>query len=187
MKRTFCIAAICALTIGAAQADEVTDTLQSAIDAYNDGDIEFAMEEIVFAQQLLKELRAGALEAFLPEAPDGWTREADESDRMAAMAMMGGGTGAAAEYSNGSDRFTITIMMDNPMVMAMGNVFGNAAVMASQGKMVRVGREKFIDQDGQLTGMIDGRVLVQAEGASIEVMLPIVETMDFRELGRFGL
>ena len=78
----------------AATADDVTDTIQSALDAYNEGDIAYATEELNFALQLLKEMRAGDLMSFLPEALDGWTREID-GDAAMALGMMGG-TGASA-------------------------------------------------------------------------------------------
>jgi len=170
-----------------AAADDVTDTLQSAIEAYQGGDIKYALEEIVYAQQLLNQMKASALEGFLPDAPEGWTREIDH-EQMAGMGMMGGGTGAAAAYSNGSDQFKLTIMADNPMVASMAGIFSNGALLAAQGKLVRVGREKFIQQDnGQLMGVIDNRILVQAEGADSAAMLPVLEKIDFKELGRFGL
>lgn len=178
-------AATFALFTAPATADEVTDTLNSAIAAYEDGDIQYALEEIAFATQLLRAMKTDDLVTFLPEAPEGWTREVN-TDMNAGLAAMGGGIGAEAEYSGDGQRFSITIMADNPMVSAMSGMFGNAAVMAAAGKMVRVGREKFIDQNGDLTGLIDNRVLVQAQGGDIDVMAELLETMDFRNLGRFG-
>lgn len=167
-------------------ADEVTDTIQSALDAYSEGDIAYAAEELTFALQLLKEMRAGDLMSFLPEPQDGWTREIDP-DAAAAMSMMGG-TGAAAEYSSGSDDFTITLLMDSPMIAGMAAMFSNPAlVTAGQGKMVRVGREKFISMDGTISGLIGNRVLVQAEGDDTDAILSHLSTMDLRGLAQFGL
>ncbi|SLN30225.1 hypothetical protein PSA7680_01439 [Pseudoruegeria aquimaris] len=162
-----------------ATADDVSDTLKSALEAYEAGDIQYAMEEIAFAQQLLKEMKADSLTAFLPEAPDGWTREID-TEMAATLGMLGGGVGTKASYSDGSDSFTLTLMADNPMVAAMGS----AGLMG--GKMIRVGREKFADQDGQLIALIGNRVLVQAEGQNKEAMRALLETMDFRALASFG-
>ncbi len=186
MKKILIATLAAALAAFPAAADEVTDTLKSAIQAYEDGDIQYALEELAYAQQLLNEMKSSALEGFLPEPPDGWTMEKADEGSMAGMTMMGG-LAAMAEYSNGTDSFTITIMLNNPMISAMAPIFGSAALMASQGKMVRVGRQKFIDQDGQLIGMVDGRIMVQAEGAAPEVMVPILKLINYRELGRFGL
>lgn len=184
-RRLFAAAAfaICALP---AAADEVTETIQSALDAYNDGDLSYAAEELNFALQLLKEMRAGDLQAFLPEPMDGWTREID-ADAAAGLAIMGG-TGAAAEYSSGSDDFTITLMMDSPMIAGMAAMFTNPAIAASGGgKMIRVGREKFMSMDGTITGLIGNRVLIQAEGDDTDAIVAHLETMDLRALSQFGL
>jgi hypothetical protein len=62
-------------------------------------------------------------------------------------------------------------------------MFANAAMMGV--KQVRVGRERFADQDGQLTALIANRVLVQASGAPADVMVPVLESIDFARLGSF--
>jgi hypothetical protein len=185
MRIALTVAAIALATLPA-HADEVTDALQNAITAYEDGDIAYAMEELTYAQSLLQAQQAQGLAGFLPEAPEGWTREIN-SEAGAALGMMGGGTAAEASYSGGGESFTITFTADNPMVAAMAGMFGNAAMLTASGaKMIRVGREKFVDQDGELTAVIDNRILIQASGADPETMVPVLETIDFRELSRFG-
>jgi len=167
----------------AASADDVTDTLESALKAYEEGDIKYALEELEYAKQLISAMKTDALSAFLPEAPDGWTREVN-SDANAGLAFLGGGVGAEAEYRSDNDRFTISITADNPMVGAMAGMFSNAGVMGV--KMERVGRQKFMNQDGELTGLIDNRILVQASGAAVEMMLPLLELIDYKALEDFG-
>jgi len=171
------------LAAATASADEISDTLQSALDAYNDGDLQYALEELEFAKQQMLALKTDALGAFLPAAPEGWTREVN-TEMNAALGMMGGGVGAEADYSGPGDSFKITILADNPMVAAMGAMIGNAAAMGA--KIERVGREKFMVQDGTAQGLIDNRVLVKAEGGDMAQMLDLLGTIDFRELGRFG-
>ena len=165
-------------------ADEVSDTLSSALQAYEDGDIEYAIEELDYARQLLQEMSAQELTAFLPEPPDGWTREISEDGMTAGLAFLGGGVGAEAEYSDGSESFTLTIMADNPMVAGFSGMIANAGLMGM--KMHRVGREKFFENDEQLINLVDNRILIQAEGATPEVMIPILEQIDFKALEDFG-
>jgi len=181
------IAAIGLLALApGARADEVTDALQNAIEAYQEGDIGYALEEMAYAEGLMLAIKAEGLAAFLPEPPAGWTREID-ANAGAAMGMLGGGSAAGATYSGDGESFSITFTADSPMVTAMAGMFGNAAMLsATGGSLVRVGREKFADQNGELTGLIDNRVLIQASGAPVAVMVPILETIDFRELARFG-
>lgn len=184
---TIAAAGLALLAIPApADADDITDALTAAIAAYEQGEVQDALDEIAYATQLLNEMKTQGLEQFLPEPLDGWTREID-ADMPAGLGMMGGGVGAAAEYSRGSDSFTISLMADNPMVAAMAGMLGNTALMtAGGGKMVRVGREKFVDQDGEITGLIGNRVLVQASGDDPDAMLAHLEEMDFRALAGFG-
>jgi len=64
------IAAALALILALpAAADEISDTMQSALDAYNEGDAAYALEELDYARQLLLQLKTDALTQFLPEAP----------------------------------------------------------------------------------------------------------------------
>ncbi|TYB82195.1 hypothetical protein FVF75_05560 [Maritimibacter fusiformis] len=166
-----------------ALADEVTDTLTSAMDAYEEGDIDYAIEELDYAKQLLQAMKTAELTAFLPEAPAGWTREVSE-EMNTGLAMLGGGMGAEAEYSDGADSFTITIMANNPMVTAMGAMVSNAAMLGM--KLERVGRQKFVNDDGELTGLVDNRILIQASGADVDLMVGVLENIDYEALEDFA-
>lgn len=182
MNRAVILAVALAIT-SPAHADEVTDTLQSAIDAYTDGDIQYALEELDFARQKLLELKTDSLGAFLPEAPEGWTRELN-SEVNATLGMMGGGVGAEAEYNGPSGaRVKITLMADNPMVASMAAMISNAGAMGM--KTERIGRQRFAVQDRQVMALIGNRVLVQADG-EFETVKPLLEAMDFEAMAGFG-
>ncbi|PKQ13872.1 MAG: hypothetical protein CVT70_02635 [Alphaproteobacteria bacterium HGW-Alphaproteobacteria-1] len=178
------IAATLALGLAVpAAADEIADTLQSALDAYAEGDAAYALEELDYARQLLLQLKTEALAQFLPEAPAGWTREIN-TEMNAGLAMMGGGTGTEATYRGEGKSITLQFMADNPMVGALGGMIGNAALYG--GKVERVGREKFMVQDREVTGLVDNRILVKASGAEPEALLALVGTIDMRALKEFG-
>lgn len=165
-------------------ADEVSDTLSSALQAYEDGDIAYAIEELDYAKQLLQQMNTQELTSFLPEPPEGWTREIGDGSMNAGLAIMGGGVGAEAEYTDGTETFNVTIMANSPMITMFGGMISNAGMLGM--KMHRVGREKFIFNDGELTGLIANRILIQADGADPEVMIPVLETIDFEALAEFG-
>ncbi len=61
-----------ALTVPA-HADEVSDALQAAVDAYAAGDLAKTSEEMTMATQAIGALQSAKLAALLPAAPDGWT------------------------------------------------------------------------------------------------------------------
>lgn len=183
MFRATLFALACIAITNPALADEVSDTLSSAMQAYEDGDIDYAIEELDYAKQLLKAMKTDELSNFLPEAPEGWTREIN-SDMNAGLAMLGGGVGAEAVYTSGSDNVTLRLMAGNPMVAAFGGMAANAAMMGM--KPERIGREKFFFDDGDLTGVIDNRILVQAEGADKARLIDLVSQIDFKALEDFG-
>ncbi|MDX5356245.1 MAG: hypothetical protein LPK12_00730 [Rhodobacterales bacterium] len=168
-----------------AQADEISDTIRSALEAWEAGDRQFALDELIAAQQMIQSAKADDLSAFLPEAPEGWTREI-KTDMNAGLAMMGGGIGAEATYEGPDGSFRITLMADNPMVASMGAMLSNAQIMASMGKVVRVGRVRFLQQDNSLQALIANRILVQAQDGDPAVMLGLLEKMDLAALEKFG-
>ncbi len=171
------------LSVPAAQADDITDALSSATKAYEQGDIQYALEELEYAKQLMMALKTDALVEFLPPPPQDWSRTVN-TEMTASLGLMGGGTGAEARYDNGNNSFTVSLMADNPMVGAMAGLLGNAASIGA--RIERVGRQKFMVQDGELTALVDSRILVKATGEDIDTMLATLETMDFRALGDFG-
>ncbi len=185
MRFAFASAVFIALMPFSAGADEISDALDSAKAAYADGDIQYAIEELDFARQRLAALNTDALGAFLPAAPSGWTREVD-TEMGAGLAMMGGGAGAEATYYNPNDgsQYTVTLIADNPMIAGISGMIGQAALMGM--KVERVGRQKFMVQDNEMTGLIANRIMVKIAGADVDTMKSVLEGMDFRAIGNFG-
>lgn len=183
MRNMILVAAALAMSVSTAQADDITEALESAIQAYEDGDTQYALEELEFAKQLLQAMKTDELVQFLPDAPDGWSREVN-TEMNAGLAFMGGGSGAEATYDGDGQSITITMMADNPMVAGMAGMIGNAGLMGAQ--VERLGRQKFMIMEGEISGLVDNRILIQASGGDVDDMLELLETMDFRALGKFG-
>ncbi|WP_231388508.1 hypothetical protein [Pseudooceanicola algae] len=172
-----------ALPLRPAQADEITDTLESAREAYEQGDLSYALDELDFARQKMLAMRTDVLLDLLPPAPDGWERQVND-EMGAGMAMMGGGLGAEADYIGPEESVTVTIMAQNPLIASISAMVSNAAAFGA--RIERVGREKFMLQDDVLQGMVGGNVLVKAEGGTPGQMIALLESMDFRALQDFG-
>ena len=171
---------------GAAGADDFTDTLESALQAYRDGNVKAAGEDLAFATKLLGNQKAAALAKFLPAAPAGWTRTDDApEDEGIGMAMFGGGTTVGATYSNGTSEAQMTLLADSPMVGSLGAMFGGLASMTGA-KPIRIQRVEFSDSDGEMRGMINSRVLLTVAGdASSEDKQKLIEAMDLGALADF--
>jgi len=168
------------------RADAVSDALQAALDAYAAGNLAKVSENMTMAAQDLSKQQSDMLTAFLPAAPDGWTRTLTE-DFKQSFGIMGGGAGAEARYENAdqSVSFTMSFIADNPVVASMGAMLGNAQMMAMMGKVVKVGEQALLDADNNVSTLVNGRVLFQAQGAASDVMLPFVQNIDFAKVGTF--
>ncbi|MEO8242044.1 MAG: hypothetical protein ABI832_06995 [bacterium] len=179
------VAVVIALAVPA-RADEVSDALQAAIDAYAAGDLGKTGEEMTMATQALGAQQSAMLAALLPAAPDGWTATPTE-DFAKGFGILGGGSGAEMRYENAdqSVSYTMSFVADNPMVASMGAMLGNAQMMAMMGKVVEVGDQPLLDSDGNLSGLIGSRVLFQAQGGGSDVMLPLAQTIDFAKVAAF--
>ena len=124
----------------AAAGDEIADTIESALKAYQYGDIQYALEELAYAKQKLNLMNAEVLSQFLPSATAGWSRQVDTD-----FSKTLGGVDGGARNEGGGENLKITLLADNPMVASMDGLFGGADFFV--GKMVRIGREKFIEPD----------------------------------------
>lgn len=184
--RSLSVAVLCALTLPfAAGADEVTDTLDAVSSAYAAGDYNLAIEELNFALAQLQGLRTESLGAYLPPAPEGWTLEVS-SEMSGFLSMAGGGIGAEGTYEGDGESFSVTIVADSPMVTAMGSMLSNPMIArASGGLVTRMGPVKVLEMDGSLSTIVDSRILIQAEGASTDIMMPVLEQLDFDGLKAF--
>lgn len=168
------------------RADEVSDALQAAVDAYAAGDLGKVSASMTLATKALGLQQSALLAALMPAAPEGWTMT-PTPDFATGFAIMGGGAGAEARYDTADQSlsFTLSMIADNPMVATMGAMLGNAQMMALMGKVVQVGDQTLLDTDGNLSTLVNNRVLFQAQGAATDVMLPVLQSIDFAKVGAF--
>lgn len=169
-----------------ALADDVEDSIDAALQAYRAGDIKAAKNELDFASQLLGQMKAEGLKAFLPAPLEGWEREDSETDTRA-MAAFGGGQMASARYTKDDQSVEIQLMADNQMVSAMAGMFSSAAMMGAMGKVRRLQGEKVVvTEEGELQALVDDRIMVQITGsADADTKAAYFEAMDIPGLKAF--
>lgn len=175
-----------ALTAGAAMADDVTDALAAAQAAYEAGNLNGTAAQITTAQKAVLALQTEKLAGFLPEAPAGWTREIDASasEGMAMMGMTGNMVQARYDDAQGNS-LTLTLTADSPMVAQMAGILANPQMMAMMGKVVQIAGQDMLDQDGSLSALVGGRVLVQAQGGDSAVLQGLLGGVDFAGLATY--
>ena len=184
MPRLFLVLPLMLCAALPAGADEFSDTLESALKAYKDGDVKTASDDLSYATKLLNTRKTEALARFLPAAPAGWTREdAAPDDGGIGMGMLGGGATVAATYTKGETSAELTLIADSPLVSSMGAMLKMAGLAG--GKPFRVQRIEFAEIEGEVQGLVEDRVLIQISGdAPLEDKKALLEAMDLAGLGK---
>lgn len=180
MPKRLLAAAVAAtlMAAGAAQADKVTDAIDRASKAYSEGKLSSTSRELQFAIGRVGRRLARAYEKAMPPAPDGW-RSRKARRRSRTVGMMGLGITVNKRYRSeeGRARATAQLVVDNPMIQAMGAMFANPAMAQSSGYermevkgLSQHGYIKF-DEDrkrGEAIILIAGRVFLKIRARRIE-------------------
>lgn len=183
-------AALAALALSAplpGRADAVSDALAAAAAAYADGKLSETSARIAEASAALSALQSAALLALLPPAPEGWTRT-ENSDMTQSLVVIGGGSGIEATYRGPDGQsFTLSIYADNPMILSMREMFVNEMLVTMMGGKKTMGGGEYLVQDEQsVFTIVDDRMVVQAMGAPVATMEPVLAALDYAALANYG-
>lgn len=186
----FVIAIVAALLMAAlpARADEISNTIQEALDFYKDGKFDDAKRSLDFASQMLGQKKADDLKNLLPQAMSGWQAEDGESEAAAAgMAMLGGGLFASRTYTKGGQDVKIELIGDSPLLAQFLGIFSNPTLAGAMGKMIRLGSQMALeDKSGKLTMVVANRFLIMIEGsASRDDRIAYGKAIDYTALSKF--
>lgn len=180
IPRTLSAAMLAAsLTAAPALADDFLETLDAARAAYEAGDINTAKAEIDFAGQILAQMKAAGLQAFMPQPMEGWTFEAADSGA-AAIAFGGGAFGGGTYTDADGNTVEFQLIAGNQLATSMGAMFSNPALLGASGAQVKriAGQRLAISTDGEITGMI-GEIFMQVGGsAGEEAKIAYIEILD---------
>lgn len=164
-------------------ADEVTDQLEVAREAYEAGNLSQSVDELNYAISQIQEKLSGEYAKLLPDALPGWTA-GEAVSQAGGLAMLGGGTsmtrsytkdsGGAVEikaYGNSPMAQGMSMMLQNPMLMQM-----DPSTKAYRYK----GRSGMIKHDSgstsyEITLMLKNNVLLQVSGDGLADKAPVVD------------
>jgi len=178
---------------GTVYADEITDTIQEAIEYYEEGDFVEAASSLDYASQLIRQKRSGGLEAFLPEPLSGWSA-ADVESQAAGAAYLGGMITATRKYRKEQSSITIEILTDSPMLQSMVMMLSNPAyATADGGKLTKIKRQKAVikyrpsNKDGEINIVVAKKYLVAVKGRKIKEadLVDYASAIDYKKLRQF--
>jgi hypothetical protein len=188
MRKAALAATLLTLTLPAlvlpAAADEISDALAQASEAYAAGDLATAKRQTDAAAVLLAQKAAERLAEVFPEPLEGWTAAEATTDGMSA-AMFGGGIMAGRTYTDGEgNTVQIDVTGDSPMLMSLAGFFASPDMAAALGEPATIaGRQAIVTSEGEIQMMIAERFLIAITGsAPVEAKKAYGEAFDFGKL-----
>ena len=177
------------LAASPAWADDVTDQINEALTAYGHKDLPTAIAGLDAALNLMRQMRADAYGALLPDAPSGWT--ADKAETMSSgMGMAVGGTGATRKYHKGSDTVTVSILTDSPLLQVMSTMMsaGMTGMGGMQTRIVNGRRTMYMKDEGSFATIVADRILVRVEGRGQpeDTLKQFLTAVDFAAVEKVG-
>jgi hypothetical protein len=178
---------------GAVFADEITDSIEEAMEYYKESNYVEAANSLDYASQLIRQKRSGQLEALLPEPLAGWSAE-DVKSQAAGPGYLGGMISAKRNYKKDRSSVTIEIITDSPALQSMVMVFSNPAyASADGGKLTKIKRQKAIikyhssKKDGEINIVVAKQYLVSIKGRNINEneLVDYASAIDYNKLKKF--
>lgn len=172
------------------QADDVTDSINEALQYYNDGQYGEAVTSLNYASQIIQQKKGQALESYLPAPLSGWTSTKTNS-QSAGVAMFGGGITAERKYTKGTSSITVQLITDSPMLQGIMMMLSNPMFASSGGgKLERIGKQKGIvnydaaKKSGDIKIVAANRFLISIEGSKVDMeeLMAYANEVDYEKL-----
>jgi hypothetical protein len=174
-------------------ADEITDSIEEAMEYYKENNYVEAANSLDYASQLIRQKRSGNLEALLPEPLAGWSGE-DVKSQAAGPGYLGGMISAKRKYKKDNSSVTIEIITDSPALQSMVMLFSNPAyASADGGKLTKIKRQKAIikynpsQKNGEINIVVAKQYLVSLKGRNINEndLVDYASAIDYKNLKKF--
>ena len=176
---------------GLSAADDVTDQLDVAREAYEAGELRQSVDELNYAISQIQEQLSASYVKLLPEPLAGWTA-GEAVSQAGGLAMLGGGTSLSRSYSrDDGGRIEIKMYANSPMAQGMSMMLSNPMLMQMDPstKPYRYkGRKGMIKHDAgstsyEITLMLKSNTLLQVSGdglADKAAALDYVKAIDIK-------
>lgn len=188
-----------AFVVSALAQDEITEEIDYAREAYEDGSYSEAIEGFDFVIAQIRSLQVDELRKALPEPLSGWTMEEQESDAMGyGFFGLSSGVGVTRRYYEEDSGATIeiTIGAQSIMLQQVTMFLKNPAMAAAQpntklekkrikgiaGRTTIVEEFSSEDESGKLSLTPDDKIFVIIEGWDIsdkEILYEYLDGIDF--------
>lgn len=188
MKRFMITLFVLLLVVLPAAADDVTDTMDRAKQAYQQKQYSQALSDLAYAQSQIHTLLGDLYASALPAPLAGWTAE-EASNASAGMGFLGGGIAVTRRYEQpveevpvdeeGFEEYVetptveISVMADSPALSGVMMMIGNPMFLGGN-RLVQVQGLKAVEEwsaedgHGQLQIVLDNRILITVSGNGLK-------------------
>ncbi|MFB1486624.1 MULTISPECIES: hypothetical protein [unclassified Thiocapsa] len=184
------LAAGLALTLNTASADEVTDQLDAAKQAYEAGELRTAAETLNSALEAIRTQITAELLKLFPSPLEGWTADEAQS-QSGGLASMLTGTHLSRRYvrDDGAE-VTLILMADSPMMPMLTMAISMPFMMQANEDLKSFslkGERGMMEhtpgtQTYKVTLMVGNRLLVQGEGSGLTDAAPLEQYLQALDL-----
>ncbi|RKT46207.1 hypothetical protein [Thiocapsa rosea] len=187
---TLALAAGLALTLGTAAADEVTDQMDAAKQAYAAGELRTAAETLNAAAEAIRAQITASLLTLFPPPLDGWVADEAQS-QSGGLASMLTGTHLSRRYVREDNaEVSLTLMADSPMMPMLTMAISMPFMMQANEDLKTYslkGERGMMEhtpgsQTYKVTLMVGNRLLVQGEGSGLADSAPLEQYLEALDL-----
>jgi len=175
-----------------ASADQVTQEIDRAKQAYLQGKLSDAKLSLDMASQLVSQAKTKILNSILPPPFLGWTAEdktaAADAGMVTGAASALGGITASRSFKKDGKICNVTVAGDSPILAAVSMFLANPQLaQASGAKLARIGNQRaVITQDGAVQVLLGNNYLVTVTGdCSENDKLSYAGAVDYTRLAAF--
>lgn len=193
MRVSFLFSAILAVGLllgdATAKADGVTDQMDRAKQAYSQGKLSNAAQELQKALAAVQNKMAGDFLKVLPAAPQGWTTDQPE---VQGLGMSSGGFSITNTFTKGDQGITVSLVLDDPATEA-----ALAGLLAAQGldqagsRKIKIGEDTALlhwdaeEKAGEVMMVPGSRALLQVEGSGMDkpdILVDVLKAFNISQL-----
>lgn len=188
LKIKLIVAALLAISIGPAAADDISEQINQALQSYQKHDYAAASSALDAAGALLRQAAAEGWKAALPGPLAGWSAD-DAESTVVSTAIVGGGIQVSRTYRKNDLSVEISLIAESPMMETVGRLLNSGIFSGEDSKLVVVdGRKMTYTKSDHSYATIVGKAVVTVKGEAVEdaVLRSYLKAVNFAEIEKMS-
>ena len=167
-------------------ADDVAARLDAAKAAYAKGDVARAARDTEAALRQMQDRLGRMFAETLPQLSGKWKGEAVETE---SLGEIGGGVSVSRAFTRDDSSLNVTLLLDSPETVSVMAQIAAVPTQPHVRKIKAAGEDALLRFDastntGEVTMVVAGRVVLEAQGDNIATADPLVEAANGWNVGK---